>query len=147
MKKTLILLALLLASASSVAFALTPAQVRDSYYGCMKFLKLSPAKQVEVASRVPYTLKQIKWACQLQKKKGLASMLRAERDYQRSLEEERNPAPAPSEPDNSCNRSGACGFNKQCINHQCQDINPPFRQCDTANWCAAGEQCQDGVCR
>ncbi|MGZ3713540.1 MAG: hypothetical protein ACXVBE_17375 [Bdellovibrionota bacterium] len=71
-----------LLSFAAPSFALSPKEVKDSYVACMNFLKLQPAQQIQAAKNSGYSLKQVLWACRLQKRTGLAQLLENERDYQ-----------------------------------------------------------------
>jgi uncharacterized membrane protein YgcG len=77
MIRFLALLALL--SFSFSAFALKPAEVKQSYNACMSLLKMPLAKQRAIASKTGYSLSQILWACH-----SLAYMQQQERNYQRA---------------------------------------------------------------
>lgn len=81
-----LLLALCFAFAfSAPSFALTPKEVKNSYEGCMKFLKLPVAKQRAIVNNTQYSMSQALWACHLQARHSLAYMERSEREYQRAI--------------------------------------------------------------
>ena len=54
------------------------------YQACLQLLKLSPAKQREVARKSGYSLAQVLAGCRYQKKVGLGGMRRGMADYKRA---------------------------------------------------------------
>ena len=144
MRTLFILLTLLFTgSIQAQASCMTPAEVRKSYNGCMQFLKLSPAKQLKVAANVPYTLKQVKSACDLQKRKGLKHMLANAREVCRvenSDGTENNGHSTPYEP-----HTPICSGSADCRGGYCGAANV----CSNAGWGAAcdnSSQCASGYC-
>lgn len=149
LKKLLVLSAFLLAAPAFANTCMTPAQVRNSYNGCMKYLKLSPAKKLKVAANTNYTIKQINWACELQKKKGLKSMLANERVYCRAMNGggyEHGGISTPYEPkapicsSSSDCRGGYCGAANVCTN------GGQGSPCDNSGQCANGYCGGGGTC-
>jgi len=130
------------------AHALTPAEVRSSYYACMNFLKMSPAKQLVVARRTQYTLTQIRWACNEQKRVGLSGLLKNEREYQRC---QRGGCQSPSngsDDSRTCVSSMQCrGSGENCLNGTCQEVNGANHCGSGGLSCTSGETCMDGVCK
>jgi hypothetical protein len=149
LRKLLLLVALFASTSAYASSCLTPAQVRSGYNGCMRYLKLTPAKQRKVADATPYTLQQVNWACQLQKRKGLKAMLANERVYCRAMNSggyERSGRSTPYEEkkpvcsmQSDC-RGGYCGAANVCTN------GGNGAACDSSSQCANGYCSLGGTC-
>jgi hypothetical protein len=106
-----VLITLATCFAATSAFAMSDKEVERAYYGCLKFLKLSPERQKAVAERSGYSLQQTEWACHLMAKQGLRRCIELEHEYQRGESGEPSyPAPStPSPPPRSSDlTSGTC---------------------------------------
>jgi hypothetical protein len=129
---------------------LTPAQTRTSYNACISFLKFSPAKQKKVAAGTGYSLSAVTKACQLQKSKGLKSMLANSRQICAYLDAKRNQAPGfgtPYEPKAPlCSSMGDCRGGYCSAGNECRDggWNAP---CDKSSQCASGYCYGSGTCQ
>lgn len=140
-------LALLLFTGTA-AQALSPAQVRKSYYWCMDFLKWSPAKQVAATRHAEYSLEEVRWACREQKRVGLATLLRNEREYQRCAHGGCQSSSSGSESSaRTCISSVQCRGDENCLNGTCQEVNGA-NHCDAGGLaCTSGETCVNGYCK
>lgn len=130
-------------SASAYDPCLTPAESRQSYRNCMEFLKLTPDQQAISAQRAGLSRSVWLSACLFQKRKGLAGMLAAERQYCRAINSG-TVVVTPSNP-NSCRSKYDCVSGQHCVEYQCVDIARV--QCKNAHSCSSGDLCIDGECR
>ena len=140
----------LFALSGGSAFALeclSPAEIRESYKACMDFLKLSKAKQQEIVDNTGYTLEEGLWACKLQKKKGLASMLKNGREVCDYLNGGGGGGGSSHDDDvKKCSSSIQCSGLQHCINRKCEDVSR--QSCDSgAHSCPPGEKCISGKCK
>lgn len=142
-----VLTAMMSLTASKMAQAydacLTPAESRQSYRNCMAFLQLSPAEQQAAVRGTGSSWEEGVRACQMQKRKGLAGMLKAEREYCRATTETVN-VPAQRNP-HACSSSRQCVGWQHCVNWNCVDKSR--QACTNAHSCAPGESCISGECR
>lgn len=123
----------------ALVLAYTPAQTRANFARCMSWLKLSRAQQLKAVQRTGQNYDTVLWACQYQKRRGLAGMLADERAYQRG---ERGGGGGGGG-SNSCSSSRDCGGGEHCLGGRCEDT---INSCSSNVWCGPGESCNNGRC-
>jgi hypothetical protein len=120
----------------------------SGYYACLDFLRASPARQAKIAEGSGYSLEEVRWACRLLKRNGLARTRRLNREYAEA-QSRRNQGGSSSrrEEPRSCAGASWCSLSQHCVDRRC--VDKQRRSCSSSGLyaCTAGEKCVNGVCK